>query len=106
MSHTSPIDILNTMAESLVGKGKYTSVEEALREIAASAVRNKINHYRRRIRKFERKYEIDFDTFTARLKGRATPAEEDDWIEWRSAQNMLADWQKTHRDLGSNGSHR
>jgi Arc/MetJ-type ribon-helix-helix transcriptional regulator len=104
MPSVSPADILNTVVESLVKKEKYASAEEALREIAISAVRSKINYYQRRIRKLERKYATDFDTFTARLEGRATPAQEDDWLEWRSARRMLADWQQTYRDLHSDAA--
>ena len=32
--------------------------------------------------------------FSARLKGRATPAEEDDWLAWQSARRRLADWEE------------
>jgi len=95
----SPTKILNTVAGSLVAKQKYASIEEALWEITLSAVRNKTAYYRRRIRKLERKYAMDFDTFTEELKGRATPDEEDDWLEWRSALSMLDDWQQAYRDL-------
>ncbi len=95
----SPTSILNKVASSLVAKQKYPNIEEALWALALSAVRSKTVYYRRRIRKLERKYKTDFDTFTARLKGRATPAEEDDWLAWRSARQMLADWQQALRDL-------
>lgn len=94
-----PTSILSKVAGSLVAQQRYASVEEALWELALSAVRSKAAHYRRRIRRLERKYVTDFDTFAARLKGRATPAEEDDWLAWRSAQHMLADWQQAYRDL-------
>ncbi|MDO9129243.1 MAG: hypothetical protein Q7U34_05190, partial [Anaerolineales bacterium] len=67
--------------------------------MALAAVRNKTVYYRRRIRGLERKYGIKFDAFTAQLKGRATPAEEDDWLAWRSAEHMLADWEQTCTDL-------
>jgi len=79
----SPTTILNKVARSLVTTNKYPSVEDALRDITLSAVRDKTTYYRRRIRKLERKHATDFDTFTARLKGRAKPAEEDDWLAWR-----------------------
>ena len=95
----SSTDILNIFAQSLVAKQKYTSIEDALRELALSAVRSKMGYYRQRIRKLERKYATDFDTFTVRLQGQATPVEEDDWLAWRSAQRMLADWQQAYQDL-------
>lgn len=95
----SPTDILNNLARALVVKQRYASIEEALWEFALSAMRSRIVYYRRRIRKLERKYTTDLDTFTTSLHGRATPIEEDDWLAWRSAQSMLTDWQQAYRDL-------
>ena len=102
----SPTDILTIVAGTLVAKQTYASIEDALRGLALSAVQSKAAYYRRRIRKFERKHSTDFDSFSARLKGRATPAEEDDWLEWRSARRMLADWQQAQRDLLDDRSRR
>ena len=39
--------------------------------------------------------------FSARIQRRASPAEEDDWLAWRSAYRMLADWQKAYEALKS-----
>ena len=101
MSVNSPTDVLMTIAHSLVASQKYASVEQALQGIALSEVKRKIAYYRRRIRAMERKHGADFEAFSARLKGRASPAEEDDWLAWRSAQRMLADWQRTYKELDS-----
>ena len=100
----SATDILTLVADSLVKKQRYANREEALRDLALAAVRSKTAYYRRRIRKMERKYGTNFDTFTTRLKGRATPAEEDDWLAWRSAQRMLTDWQQAYRDLSNDST--
>lgn len=97
--HATPDTILNKVAGSLVASRVYASAEEALWEIALSAVRNKAGYYQRRIRSLERKYGVDYDSFTARLKGRASPAEEDDWLDWRSALSMLKDWQSAYQEL-------
>lgn len=94
----TPANILNTVAGSMVASQKYASVEDALWELARTAVRGKISQYRRRIRRFEGKY-ADFDKFTSRLKNRATPAQEDDWLAWKSARHMLTDWEKAYREL-------
>ena len=95
----SPTTILQQVAHSLVARKRYATVEEALWELALSAVRSKTVSYQRRIRKLENKYGTDFDQFTLRLKNQATPIEEDDWLAWRSAKNMLADWKKAYQDL-------
>jgi hypothetical protein len=102
--NVSPTDVLNSVARSLVATEKFANIEEALRQMALAAVRNKIAYYRRRIRTLERKYATDFNTFTTRLQGRATPTEEDDWLAWRSAQSMEADWRKVYQDLLHGGN--
>jgi hypothetical protein len=99
MSVATSVDVLTTIARSLVVAQEYPSIEEALQGMAVSEVQRKIAYYRRRIRGLERKYGTDFDTFSARIQGRATPSEEDDWLAWRSANTMLADWQKTSEKL-------
>lgn len=101
----SPNSVLNKVASSLVAAKRYATVEDALWDMAVTTVRGKVTYYRRRIRKMENKYGMDFDRFTARLKGKATPAQEDDWLAWKSAYSMLADWQKTYQDL-RHASHR
>ncbi len=100
----SSVDVLTTIARSLVVAQEYASVEEALQAMAVSEVRRKIAYYRRRIRALERKYGTDFETFGARLRARATPAEEDDWLAWRSANRILADWQTAYEELQSAGA--
>lgn len=97
--HASPNSILTKVARSLVATERYATMEDALWDMALSAVRGRVSYYRRRIRKMENKYGTDFDKFTARLKGKATPAQEDDWLAWKSARSMLKDWQKTYQDL-------
>jgi len=92
-------EVLSKVAESLVITEKYSSAEEVFRELAIAAVRRKTAYYQRRLRQFERKYLANFESFTTRLQGKATPAEEDDWLAWRSSRSMLADWQKVHQDL-------
>ena len=92
-------DVLDSVAESLVMKKKYANKEDAVRDIALAAVRDKIAYYRRRIQKLKRKHHTDFQAFTSRLQGKATPDEEDDWFEWNSAINMLNDWKQTQREL-------
>ncbi len=97
--HTSPNSVLNKVAHSLVMTKRFATIEDALQDMALATVRGKVALYRRRIRIMENKYGVDFNKFTMRLKGKATPLQEDDWLTWRSANSMLADWQKTYQDL-------
>ena len=95
----SAATILDKVAGAFVAQQRYTTVEEALWELALSAVRAKLLYYRRRVRRLEHKHGMEFEQFTAYLQNRATPSEEDDWLAWRSARGMLSDWQKTYQDL-------
>ena len=97
--HHSPYSVLNKIANSLVAAKRFSTVEDALWDMAITTVRSRMNYYRRRIRKMENKYGMDFDKFSARLKGKATPQQEDDWLAWKSARSMLTDWQDTYQDL-------
>jgi len=97
--HQSPYSVLNKVANSLVASKRFSTVEDALWDMAIVTVQSKMSYYRRRIRKMENKYGVDFGKFSARLKGKATPQQEDDWLAWKSARSMLTDWQKTYQDL-------
>lgn len=98
-SSLSPAQIVDKVTESLVATEKFPTKEAALWELALAAVRKKVQHYQRRIQRLEQKYGTSFDQFSRKLEGQATPAQEDDWLAWRSAQSMLADWQQTYQDL-------
>ena len=74
----TPVEVLTTIARSLVHTRQYRDIDEALRGLALDEVSRKIARYRRRIRHFERKYGMDFQAFSARLGDGATIAEEDD----------------------------
>ena len=103
--YNSPNSVLNKVAGSLVAAKRFATVEDALWDMAVTTMRSKVTYYRRRIRRLENKYGTDFEKFTARLKGKATPAQEDDWLAWKSSRSMLLDWQKTYQDL-RHASHR
>ena len=97
--HITAKDTLNLLAQSLVMSHQYASTDDALRDIALAAVRNKVSYYQRRIRALECKHQTDFEAFTSRLEGSASPADEDDWLAWRSARRMKADWEQVYREL-------
>lgn len=72
-----------------------------MRSLARSAVRERMVRYRRRIQRLERKHGADFAEFTRQIEGSATPQQEDDWLAWRSAVEMLNEWQAVYQDLNA-----
>ena len=95
-------DVLTTIAESLVATQKYKSLDEALYALAIGEVDRKIAKYRRRINHLKKKHDMTFDEFTTHLRGRANIEQEDDWLEWEAAIDMLSDWEATKRELLEN----
>jgi len=92
-------DVLTTIARSLVVTQKYRDLDEALYALAIAEADRKIGKYRRRISHLRKKYNMTFDEFTAHLCGTATIEQEDDWLEWEAALDMLSDWEATKKEL-------
>ena len=42
---------------------------------------------------------MTFGEFTAHLRGRANIEQEDDWLEWEAALDMLSDWEAIKKEL-------
>jgi hypothetical protein len=95
----TPVEVLTTIARSLMHTRQYRDVDEALHGLALVEVSRKFARYRRRIRHFEHKCGMAFQAFSARLEDGATMAEEDDWMAWRSALSLLTDWERAYQEL-------
>lgn len=99
MTEITFANVLNGIADSLVIEAKFASKEDALRSLARSAVRDRMARYRRRIQRLERKYETDFVGFTRAIESKATPQQEDDWLTWKSAIEMMNEWKAVYQSL-------
>ncbi len=91
--------ILETIASTLVTTGRYQTQADAIRAIAIDQVNRKISLYASRVKRFEKKHRTDFDGFSKRLRNRATPRQEDEWMDWETALSMLAAWRKAKKEL-------
>ena len=103
MTQLTASAVLDTIAGALVKQEKYHTKEEALRALALAAVHGKIGHYRRRILRLQRKHGKDFAAFSRSLQDNATPQQEDDWLDWRTARSMLDEWQAVYASLSEPG---
>ncbi len=95
------IKTLETIANTLVGMGRYKSQADAVRAIAIEQTEKKINLYERRVKRFQKKHRVDFEEYGKRLKNRATTKQEEEWLEWEAAREMLAAWQRAKKALES-----
>lgn len=102
---------VNDVIESLVKRRIFTTEEEAIRELIREYILKHISALQRKISYFKRKYGMPFSQFgdylheksvllekddfspeQRRSLGQAIMKEEDDWLEWKAAQEMLENW--------------
>ncbi|MEA1906864.1 MAG: hypothetical protein U9N12_07945 [Euryarchaeota archaeon] len=86
---------LANLAKPFLDIGLYNSPTTFFRDIIRDMVKHKLDHYECIIEKFERKYNMDFSDFSKKLERGAAIKEEDDWMEWEAAINMLGAWKHT-----------
>lgn len=96
----TPESVLKTVARELVQTGAYKDEASALKAMAIELASKKVAAYRRTVKRFQKKYQVnDLDEFTGRIEGQASIRQEDDWLEWKAAIEMLDGWQQTLREL-------
>ena len=86
---------LYTLAKPFTDVGLYDSTTTFFKGLIRDVIEHKISHYEHIIKKFERKYGMSFSDFSKKLEQGATIKEEDDWMEWEAAINMLCAWGET-----------
>ena len=68
---------------------KYDSIRTFSGGLIRDVIEDKISYYEHVIKKFERRYGMSFSDFSKKSGEGATIKEEDDWMEWEAAVNML-----------------
>lgn len=87
------IHLAEKIVSPLIHEGMFEDFERAFRALLLDYVDRHIAIYKDKNAEFEARYQQNFDSFTASLKNRATPAQEDEWMDWESAVLFLAKWQ-------------
>lgn len=104
-------ETLSAVLEQLVRRQVFPSSEEGLRILAQDYLLRQIAAHRREIARLERKYGMSFDRFADYLHqrslllqednltpeqrialGRAIMQEEDDWLDWKAALEVMDAW--------------
>lgn len=78
----------------LVRQGVYDTFERALRSILVDYVDQQIAKWTSRVSEFEKKYPQSFEAFSALVKNRATPEQEEVWMDWEAALVFLKKWRQ------------
>ena len=93
----SQIEMIEELVEPLVKSGVYKDRISAFRAIIIDYIDRKRTEYNGVISCFEKKYQKDFEDFSKSLTNCAAVEEEDDWMEWKGAIEMLKGWDEAYR---------
>jgi hypothetical protein len=92
---------LKYAAKPLLELGLYGSTREFIREITSEFIKHKIEFYKKQLKAFEKKYGMSFSAFSKKLENSASIPEEDDWMEWEAAENMIGVWKQAAKESGT-----
>lgn len=94
---------LENIAKSFVEVGIYESTDEFVSDLLKDMAARKIKACQKKIKTYEAKYG-SFKEFTHKLRGTASPKQEDQWMDWEASVNRLKAWKRLTSELGSNAS--
>ncbi len=94
---------LEEIAKPFVESGIFASTDAFISNLVRDVAERKISQYETEISAFEAKYG-PFDSFTRKIQGKATPKQEDQWMQWEGAVNMLKAWKQVVCELDSHAS--
>ncbi len=102
---------MSSMIESLVKNRIFTDEADVIKSLLADYIIRQIDNQKREIKRFERRYGMSFERFKEYLHERsnllktgdlsrqerqtlaqAIMQEEDDWLDWKVAKEMLESW--------------
>lgn len=84
--------------------GFYPTSEQALKQIILDYIDRRIAWAQARIRRLEKKHGQSFTSYSQALSGRASVADEDEWMEWESLIDMLDAWRKVKIEVQSSNA--
>lgn len=108
-----------TPVEALIKRNIFASEEEAIHELVRDYILRQVDALQANIHQFEQKYGMDFQQFqqylherSALLENKSLPLiqleglnsavmqEEDDWLDWKAARDMLENWLGLRQEVG------
>ena len=111
---------MTTQVEVLIKRNIFASEEEALQELVRDYVLRQMSVFQEEVLQFERKYGMNFQQFNQYLHERsimlenktlpqkqlkalnaAIMQEEDDWLDWKAARELLENWLGLRQEVGA-----
>lgn len=84
---------LEHIARPLVEAGIYTSEEAFVRDVVRGMAEQKVRTYEKTVNRYRSRYGT-LEGLSSKIKGKASPKQEDQWMEWEAAEDMLKAWKK------------
>jgi len=102
---TTPIlEYADRLFTPLVREGIFRSYGEILKSLLLDYIDRQIALYEGQARAFEAKHGMTFEEYTRNLRGRASIAEEDEWMNWEEALVFLRKCNKIKRQIADAAS--
>ena len=90
-------EILHQITRPFILAGIYKDEKTALTDMTLDCVRRKIEQYDNDIILLQKKYGCDFNQFTEKVKNNVSLEIEDDWMEWKGANEMRQAWENANK---------
>jgi hypothetical protein len=88
----------------LIREGVFDNFERVFSALLVDYIDRQIALYKRKNDEFESRHKQSFEVFTAALKNRAAPEQEEAWMDWEAAQIFLRKWQTIRKQVTDNGT--
>ncbi len=88
-SATPILEHADRLFAPLVREGIFKSYDELLQNLLSDHIDRQIAIYEEQAKAFEAKHGMTFEEYTHDLRGRASIAEEDEWMDWEEALVFL-----------------
>jgi dissimilatory sulfite reductase (desulfoviridin) alpha/beta subunit len=90
-------EILHIIAKPFILSGIYKDEITALTDLTFDYVRRNIEQHDNIIIMLKKKHGCGFDQFTEKIKNNTSVETEDDWIEWKGANEMRQAWSNANK---------